>query len=547
MPDTNVQAERPVSDRVASYDAIVIGAGISGMFMLYRLRELGMTARVFEAGTDIGGTWYWNRYPGARFDSESWTYGYSFSKELMQEWDWKEHFSPQPDTLEYLNHVADRFDLRRDMQFRSSVTAAHWDEAETQWTVTLESGQQAKARFLVTAVGILSAHTLPAIPGRDSFKGPAYHPARWPHTPVDFTGKRVGIIGTGATAIQAIPEIAKQAKQLTVFQRRPNWAAPLHNSKIGKEEMEQIKSRYDEIYAHCATTPMWFIHQADRRKTLEVPEAEREAFWEKLYAEPGFGIWLGNFRDIGIDEKANAAISDFIARKIRQRVKDPKIAEKLIPRDHGFGSRRVPLESGYFETYNRDNVTLVDTLNDEPMECITPMGIRTAKQDYEFDVLIYATGFDGVTGAFDRMDIRGTNGLRLKDAWADSPRTYLGMLAEGFPNMLMVLGPHTARGNIPQAIEHSVQFQTGMLRYMRENSYTRVETRPEQVDDWTRTVIEAAEPLLSSKVDSWQTGVNRNVDGRTVRRVLGYNGNGVHFRRTTDAVAKGGYKEFLFR
>ncbi len=547
MPDTNARAERPVSDRVASYDAIVIGAGISGMFMLYRLRELGMTARVFEAGTDIGGTWYWNRYPGARFDSESWTYGYSFSKELMQEWDWKEHFSPQPDTLEYLNHVADRFDLRRDMQFRSSVTAAHWDEAETQWTVTLESGQQAKARFLVTAVGILSAHTLPAIPGRDSFNGPAYHPARWPHTPVDFTGKRVGIIGTGATAIQAIPEIAKQAKQLTVFQRRPNWAAPLHNSKIGKEEMEQIKSRYDEIYAHCATTPMWFIHQADRRKTLEVPEAEREAFWEKLYAEPGFGIWLGNFRDIGIDEDANAAISDFIARKIRQRVKDPKIAEKLIPRDHGFGSRRVPLESGYFETYNRDNVTLVDTLNDEPMECITPMGIRTAKQDYEFDVLIYATGFDGVTGAFDRMDIRGTNGLRLKDAWADSPRTYLGMLAEGFPNMLMVLGPHTARGNIPQAIEHSVQFQTGMLRYMRENSYTRVETRPERVDDWTRTVIEAAEPLLSSKVDSWQTGVNRNVDGRTVRRVLGYNGNGVHFRRTTDAVAKGGFKEFLFR
>ena len=547
MPDTNVQAERPVADRGATYDAIVIGAGISGMFMLYRLRELGMTARVFEAGTDIGGTWYWNRYPGARFDSESWTYGYSFSKELMQEWDWKEHFSPQPDTLEYLNHVADRFDLRRDMQFRSSVTAAHWNESETQWTVTLENGQQAKARFLVTAVGILSAHTLPSIPGRDSFKGPAYHPARWPHTPVDFTGKRVGIIGTGATAIQAIPEIARQATHLTVFQRRPNWAAPLHNSKIGKEEMEQIKSRYDEIYAHCATTPMWFIHQADRRKTLEVPEAEREAFWEKLYAEPGFGIWLGNFRDIGVNEDANAAISDFIARKIRQRVKDPKIAEKLIPRDHGFGSRRVPLESGYFETYNRDNVTLVDTLNDEPIERITPQGIRTAKQDYEFDVLIYATGFDGVTGAFDRIDIRGTDGLRLKDAWADSPRTYLGMLAEGFPNMLMVLGPHTARGNIPQAIEHSVQFQAGMLRFMQEHHYTRVETRPEQVDDWTRTVIEAAEPLLSSKVDSWQTGVNRNVDGRTVRRVLGYNGNGVHFRRTTDAVAKGGYQEFLFR
>ncbi len=547
MPDTQVLAERPDQYQVASYDAIVIGAGISGIFMLYRLRELGMTARVFESGTNVGGTWYWNRYPGARFDSESWTYGYQFSKELMQEWDWKENFSPQPDTLEYLNHVADKFDLRRDMQFRSTVTAAHWDEVANQWNVTLESGQKATSRFLMTAVGILSAHTLPAIPGRDSFKGPAYHPARWPHTPVDFTGKRVGIIGTGATAIQAIPEIARQAKQLTVFQRRPNWAAPLHNSKITKEEMEKIKARYEEIYALCASTPMWFIHQADPRKTLEVPKQEREAFWEKLYAEPGFGIWLGNFRDIGVSEDANAAISEFIANKIRQRVNDPKVAEKLIPKDHGFATRRVPLESGYFETFNRDNVTLVDTLNNEPIECITPNGIRTKKQNYKFDILIYATGFDGVTGAFDRIDVRGSNGLRLKDAWAESPRTYLGMLAEGFPNMMMVLGPHTARGNIPQAIEHSVQFQTGILRFMREHNYTRVETRPEQVDEWTQTVIQAAEPLLSSKVDSWQTGVNRNVEGRQVRRVLGYNGNGVHFRRKTDEVAKGGYQEFAFR
>jgi cation diffusion facilitator CzcD-associated flavoprotein CzcO len=515
--------------------------------MLYRLRELGLKTRVFEAGSDVGGTWYWNRYPGARFDSESWTYGYSFSKELMQEWDWKEHFSPQPDTLEYLNHVADKFDLRRDMQFRSPVTAAHWNDAANQWTVTLESGQQARARFLFTAVGILSAYTLPAIPGRDSFHGPAYHPARWPHTPVDFTGKRVGIIGTGATAIQAIPEIAKQAAHLTVFQRRPNWAAPLHNSRISKQEMEAIKSRYDEIYARCAQTPSWFIHEADRRKTLDVPPAEREAFWEKLYAEPGFGIWMGNFRDILIDEKANAAISEFIARKIRQRVKDPKVADKLIPKDHGFGTRRVPLESGYFEAYNRDNVRLIDTIHDEPIECITPKGVRTARQEYEFDILIYATGFDGVTGAFDRIDIRGQDGVRLKDAWADGPRTYLGMLAEGFPNMLMVLGPHTARGNIPQAIEHSVEFQTGIIRYMQQHDYVRIETRPEPVTEWTQTVIKASELLLSSKVDSWQTGVNRNVEGRSVRRVLGYNGNGVHFRRKTDDVAKGGYQEFAFR
>jgi len=546
MPDTQI-LERPNQDQVVEHDAIIIGAGISGMFMLYRLRELGMSARVFETGTNVGGTWYWNRYPGARFDSESWTYGYSFSKELMQEWDWKEHFSPQPDTLEYLNHVADKFDLRRDMQFQSTVKSAHWDDASGKWTVTLDSGQQARSRFLFTAIGILSAHTLPAIPGRDSFKGPAYHPARWPHTPVDFTGKRVGIIGTGATAIQAIPEIAKQAKQLTVFQRRPNWAAPLHNSKISKQEMEEIKSSYDEIYARCAKTPSWFIHTPDPRKTLDVPPEEREVFWEKLYGEPGFGIWMGNFRDILVDEAANAAISEFIANKIRQRVKDPKVAEKLIPKDHGFGARRVPLESGYFEAYNRDNVTLVDVINDEQIECITPKGVKTSKQEYEFDILIYATGFDGVTGAFDRMEIKGSNGVDLKDVWADGPRTYLGMLAEGFPNMLMVLGPHTARGNIPQAIEHSVEFQAGILRYMQEHKYTRVETRSDEVDAWTETVIKAAEPLLSSKVDSWQTGVNRNVEGRTVRRVLGYNGNGVHFRRKTDEVAKGGYKEFVFK
>lgn len=546
MPEAHMAAEQPGQDQAAEYDAIVIGAGISGMFMLYRLRELGMTARVFESGTNIGGTWYWNRYPGARFDSESWTYGFSFSKELMQEWDWKEHFSPQPDTLEYLNYVADKFDLRRDMQFRSTVKAAHWDDAANQWTVTLESGQQARSQFLLTAVGILSAHTLPAIPGRDSFEGPACHTARWPHTPVDFTGQRVGIIGTGATAIQAIPEIAKQAKQLTVFQRRPNWAAPLHNAKIGKAEMEEIKTRYEEIYAHCATTPSWFIHQADPRKALSVPPEEREAFWEKLYSEPGFGIWMGNFRDILTDEQANAAISEFIAKKIRQRVKDPEVADKLIPKDHGFGTRRVPLESGYFEAYNRDNVLLVDTIRDEPIECITPNGIKTSKQEHEFDFLIYATGFDGVTGAYDRIDIRGSNGVRLKDAWADGPRTYLGMIAESFPNMMMVLGPHTARGNIPQVVEHSVEWQTGVLQFMQANNYKRIETRSEQVAEWTETVIKAAEPLLSSKVDSWQTGVNRNVEGRNVRRVLGYNGNGVHFRKKAAEVASNGYREFRF-
>ncbi|MEZ5856170.1 MAG: NAD(P)/FAD-dependent oxidoreductase [Hyphomicrobiaceae bacterium] len=550
MNDANNALSQPGSSRRASakdFDAIVIGAGISGMFMLYRLRELGLSARVFEAGTNVGGTWYWNRYPGARFDSESWTYGYSFSKELMQEWDWKEHFSPQPDTLEYLNYVADKFDLRRDMQFSSTVKAAAWDDAAGVWTVMLENGDQAKSQFLFTCIGVLSTPTLPVIEGRDTFQGPTYHPARWPHTPVDFKGKRVGIIGTGATAIQAIPEIAKEAAQLTVFQRRPNWAAPLHNSRISKAEMEEIKSRYDEIYAHCRQTSSWFIHMADPRNTLDVPAEEREAFWEKLYSEPGFGIWMGNFRDILLDEKANAAITEFIAKKIRQRVKDPKVADKLIPRDHGFGTRRVPLESGYFEAYNRDNVLLVDIKDDEPLERITPQGVKTTKRDYAFDILIYATGFDGVTGAFDRIDFRGPGGRALKEVWTDGqPRTFLGMLPEAFPNLLMVLGPHTARGNIPQAIEHCVEWQTGLLRFMQANGYSRVEARPEHVAAWTETVIKASEPLLSSKVDSWQTGVNRNVEGRLVRRVLGYNGNGVAYRKKIDQVTAGGFKELKF-
>jgi cation diffusion facilitator CzcD-associated flavoprotein CzcO len=365
---------------------------------------------------------------------------------------------------------------------------------------------------------------------------------------VDFRGERVGVIGTGATAIQAIPEIAKDASQLTVFQRRPNWAAPLHNAKISKAEMEEIKSRYDEIYAHCRQTSTWFIHQTDPRNALDVTPDEREAFWEKLYAEPGFGIWIGNFSDVLTDERANALMSEFVARKIRHRVKDPAVADKLIPKDHGFGTRRVPLESGYFEAYNRDNVLLVDIIKDEPIERITPKGVKTSKKEYEFDILVTATGFDGVTGAFDRIDFRGPGGISLKDVWnAGQPRTYLGMLADGFPNMLMVLGPHTARGNIPHAIEHCVNFHAGLLHFMKENNYTRVETRPDQVAEWTETVIKASEGLLASKVDSWQTGVNRNVEGRLERRVLGYNGNGVHFRKKTDETARGGYRELRFR
>jgi cation diffusion facilitator CzcD-associated flavoprotein CzcO len=528
------------------YDAIIIGAGIAGMYQLHRLRQLGLSVRVFEAGSDVGGTWYWNRYPGARFDSESWSYGYSFSEELLQEWEWSEHFAAQPDTLRYLNFVADKFDLRRDIRFNSRVVAAHFEDDANHWTVTLEDGGQVRGRLLVTALGPLSAYTLPNIPGRDSFQGPAYHTARWPREPVSLAGRRVGIIGTGATAIQTIQTIAGEVKQLTVFQRTPNWAAPLHNRRITAEEQKTIKASYHEIFERCRQTSTCFIHQTDPRKALEVSPEEREAFWEKLYAEPGFGVWVGNFQDVLTDPAANALASEFMARKIRHRVRDPKIAEKLIPRNHGFGTRRLPLESGYYEVYNQDNVRLVD-LNETPIECITPRGIRTSAEEFEFDQLIYATGFDGVTGPYDRIDIRGTGGRRLKDAWNEVPRTLLGMQAEGFPNMLMILGPHTARGNIPRNIEEIVDWLTGLVSHMQAHGLVRVEPRPEAVDAWGTHVEEAASGLLFSQVDSWQTGVNRNVEGRTVRRVLGYYGGAVEYRRKIEAVAAEGYREFLFR
>jgi cation diffusion facilitator CzcD-associated flavoprotein CzcO len=526
-------------------DAIIIGAGIAGMYQLHRLRELGLRARVYEAGTDVGGTWYWNRYPGARFDSESWSYGYSFSKELLQEWDWPEHFSAQPDTLRYLNHVADKFDLRRDMRFGHRVTAARFDDAGSRWTITLDNGEQDSARLLVTALGPLSAYTLPNIPGRDSFQGIACHTARWPREGLDLAGKRVGIIGTGATAIQTIQTIAREVGHLTVFQRTPNWAAPLHNRKITPEEQAQIKASYDQIFERCRQTSTCFIHNTDPRKALEVSAEEREEFWEKLYSEPGFGIWVGNFQDVLVDPAANLLASEFMAKKIRQRVRDPKVAEKLIPRNHGFGTRRLPLETNYFEVYNQDNVRLVD-IEETPIERITPQGIRTSAEDFAFDVLIYATGFDGVTGPYDRIDIRGPGGRRLKDDWVGTPRTFLGTMVEGFPNMLMVLGPHTARGNIPRNIEEIVDWLTGLVRHMRDHGLTRVEARPEAVAEWACHVEEAAEGLLFSEVNSWQTGVNRNVEGRDVRRVLGYYGGALRYRRMSEAVAAEGYREFHF-
>jgi cation diffusion facilitator CzcD-associated flavoprotein CzcO len=528
------------------YDAIIIGAGISGLYQLLKLRDLGLKVKVFETGTGVGGTWYWNRYPGARFDSESWSYGYSFSRELLQEWDWQEHFAPQPETLRYLNYVADKFDLCRNMQFRSRVVAAHYNEETQGWDVTLENGSRHRTRFLITAVGPLSAPTMPRIGGIETFEGESYHTARWPHEPVSFEGKRVAVIGTGATGVQTIQEVAKTAGHLTVFQRTPNWCAPLHNSRIDKETMQEIKSRYDEIFARCMETHACFIHTPDPRGTFDVTPEEREAFFEKLYGAPGFGIWQGNFKDILTDRKANAAISEFVARKIRARVNDPAVAEKLIPKNHGFGTRRVPLETRYYEVYNQPNVKLVD-IQETPIERITPKGIKTSDAEYEFDMIIYATGFDAVTGSFARIDIRGAGGQSLKERWRGGPKTFIGVQVDGFPNMFMLVGPHTALGNIPRSIEYNVEWVTDLIRFMRQRRLTRADARPEAVAAWTENVRAAGEGLLTNDIDSWMTGVNSNVDGKQVRTLARYSGSAPAYRAWCDAVAAGGYQEIDLR
>ena len=533
---------------VERWDAIVIGAGLSGMYQLLKLRQMGFKARVYEAGGGVGGTWYWNRYPGARFDSESWTYGFSFSPEVLKEWDWKEHFSGQPENLRYCEFLADKFDLRRDITFNARVKAAHWDEAANEWVVAFEDGGRARSRFLITAIGPLSSPTMPVIPGIKDFKGESFHTGLWPHHPVSFANKRVAVIGTGASGVQAITEIAKTVGHLTVFQRTPNWCTPLRNSRIEPETMAGIRARYAEIFAQCRENWGCFVHAADPRHSTDVTPEERDAFFEKLYALPGFAFWQGNFRDVLMDKAANDAMTAFVTRKIRARLNDQKIADKLIPTNHGYGTRRVPLESGYFEVYNQPNVKLVD-IRETPIERITEKGLRTGGADYEFDMIIYATGFDAITGAFDRIDFQGRNGEKLRDKWADGPHTYLGLNVAGFPNLLTLVGPHNAATfcNLPRCIEQNVEFVSGLLGWMREHGKTRIEATPDAETTWTAHVHDTASRLLLTQVDSWMTGVNKNVPGRLKRTFMAYAGGAPKYRQKCEEIAANGYEGFALR
>jgi cation diffusion facilitator CzcD-associated flavoprotein CzcO len=532
------------------YEVIVVGAGVAGIYQIKRLTDLGIDATVLDSAPDLGGTWYWNRYPGCRFDSESYTYGFSFSRDLLDEWHWKERFSGQPENLRYLNYVADKFDLRKHMQFGCKVEAMHFDERRDLWQVIIEDGRRLTCRFVVLAIGLLSAPTMPRLEGIDNFKGRSFHTYYWPHEPVDLSGKKVAVIGTGATGIQLIGEIADKVGDLTVFQRRPNWSAPLNNSPISKEEMADIRSRYDEIFAACALTPGSFLHGPDRRGFYEVSREERLELWDKLYDEPGFGIWLANFREIFMDEAANAELSEYIADRIRRRIKDPKVAEKLIPRDHGFGVQRLPLETKYFEAYNRDNVHLVD-LSETPLVRVTEKGLRTSEGDYEFDVIVYATGFDAITGAYDLIDIRGTGGETLAGRWKQAPSTFLGMLVHGFPNLLMPTGPQSASAstNFPRGIENGVNWCTNLLQHIWDRGYVRAEATPEAQERWTTHVAKMYEIMLMRKAKSWFTGYNSNVPGHeegTVRYFV-YNGGTPKFVGIIKDVAEKGYQEIEFR
>jgi cation diffusion facilitator CzcD-associated flavoprotein CzcO len=503
---------------------------------------------VLDANADLGGTWYNNRYPGARFDSESYTYSYSFSKEVLDEWHWTERFAPQPETLAYLNFVTDKFELRQYMQFGCRVESMMFDDDDNIWTLQLDDGRQLTTRFIISGVGVLSTPTLPKIEGVDSFKGTSFHASQWPHKPIDLTGKRVAVIGSGATAIQLIPEVAKVAARLTVFQRRANWAAPLNNAPISESEMATIRERYDEIFAACARSPGGFEHEPDRRGFYDVSPAQRRELWDKLYDEPGFGIWLQNFTEIFFDEKANAEFSEYIADRIRQRVNDPVLAERLIPKDHGFGIQRVPLETGYFETYNRDNVVLVDSA-ETPIVRITPTGLETSDGHFEFDVIVYATGFDAFTGAFDQIDIQGTGGERLRDRWATGPETYLGAMVSGFPNFLMLVGPQTAASNFPRGAELSVNWVTPFLEHMWAHGHQRFDVDEAAETQWVEHVKDMYKGMLLRNAKSWFTGYNSNLEGHEHgnMRYNIYNGGGPRYAKMLSDVADYDYEGVHFK
>ncbi len=524
-------------------DVIVIGAGFAGLYALYRLRDVqGLRARVFEAGDGVGGTWYWNRYPGARCDSESYIYSYSFSKALEQEWQWSSKYPDQPEILRYLNHVADRFELRPDIQLGTRVRSAHFDESGPCWQVETEAGERVSARFLVTAVGCLSAANVPKIPGLDRFQGRWVHTGQWPADGVDFVDKRVALIGTGSTGIQATPRIAAVARHLTVFQRTPNYTIPARNAPLSADDWAEIKAVYPEIRQRARDGRAGFPFTLAGERALDFSEAERNAVYEALWQEGGFKFLYASFGDILRDKAANATAAEFIRAKIREIVKDPEIARRLCPTDHPYGSKRPPIDTDYFDTFNRANVSLVD-LRESPLVEITQKGIRTQAAEHAVDLIVFATGFDAMTGSLLRIDIRGAEGRRLADAWEFGPRTYLGLQVAGFPNLFTITGPGSPSVlvNMPVAIEQHVDWIGDCIDYMGRNGLRRIAARPDAQEAWVEHVNEAARETLFYEAKSWYLGCN--IPGKP-EVFMPYVGGQPAYRKRCDEVARAGYDGF---
>jgi cation diffusion facilitator CzcD-associated flavoprotein CzcO len=523
-------------------DAVVVGAGFAGLYAHHRLRQLGLTIQGYEAAADVGGTWWWNRYPGARCDVESMDYCYSFSPEVEQEWTWTERYATQPEILRYIDHVADRFDLRRDIQFETRVTAATWDEAEQRWHIVTDRGDAVSSQFCIMATGCLSASKQPEVDGIETFRGPIFHTGRWPHEGVDFTGLRVGVIGTGSSGIQSIPVIAERAAHVTVFQRTPNFSMPAKNAPLDPEAIKARKARAREIRQAMRESRAGVIVPMPEQSALDVGAEAREKRFEAAWGTGTLYGMVSAFNDLLVDRDANETAAEYVRSRIREIVDDPELAERLSPRNHPFGTKRPCLDSGYYATYNRDNVTLVD-VRSNPIVEITPTGVRTTTDEHDLDAIVFATGFDAMTGPLLGLDITGVGGVALGDKWAAGPRTYLGIATAGFPNLFTITGPGSPSVlvNMLVAIEQHVDWIADCITYLREQGMGAIDATVEAEDAWVDHVNEVANLTLFPNANSWYMGAN--VPGKP-RVFMPYIGGLPRYTKAIDGVAGDDYRGF---